>query len=114
MELLDNFVRLQYSVMSAMFIEGQDTKILRQHLMEAPKLVSQTRLPGELTFKRSPEGCEPQEGRRAFLTAGTKAPRKHGSVQELEETPCDGSGILLGGGEETGGKPDDRVEFRAS
>lgn len=41
MELLDNFVRLQYSVMSAMFIEGQDTKILRQHLMEAPKLVSQ-------------------------------------------------------------------------
>lgn len=25
-ELLDNFVRLQYNVMSAMFIEGQDTK----------------------------------------------------------------------------------------
>lgn len=26
-EWLDNFVKLQYSVMSAMFIEGQDAKI---------------------------------------------------------------------------------------
>lgn len=45
--------------------------------------------------------------------AGTKAPRKHGSVQELEETHCDGSRILWGK-EETGGEPDNRVEFRAS